>query len=121
MESEEKSNIDVNVEAIPLNLGEMVQYQEGSVVSREFYQKSAGSITLFAFAEKQGLKEHSAPFDAMVYVLEGVVEIKIAGTPNNLEAGQMILMPANLPHALKAISAFKMMLIMIRNDPNEPI
>ena len=55
----EKSNIDVNVEAIPLNLGEMVQYQEGSVVSREFYQKSAGSITLFAFAEKQGLKEHS--------------------------------------------------------------
>jgi quercetin dioxygenase-like cupin family protein len=114
MENEKNANFDTNLEAIPMNVAEMVQYETGSVVSREFYDKKAGSITIFAFAEKQGLKEHTAPYDALVYILEGEVDISIAGNKQRLDPGKMILMPANIPHALKAVSAFKMMLIMIR-------
>ena len=95
-------------------LSEMVEYQEGTVVSRTLIKKEKGTVTLFAFAEGQGLSEHTAPFDAMVSVLEGKVEVTISGRPTILGAGEMIIMPADEPHALKAVESFKMMLIMIR-------
>ena len=95
-------------------LNDMVEYQKGSVVSRTLIKKEKGTVTLFAFDKGQGLSEHTAPFDAMVSVLEGKVEVTISGRPADLSAGEMIIMPANEPHALKAVESFKMMLIMIR-------
>jgi quercetin dioxygenase-like cupin family protein len=92
-----------------------VNYQTGSIVSREVVKKPTGTVTVFAFDAGQGLSEHTAPFDALVQVLEGQVEILISGQPHRLEAGEMILMPANQPHALKALTRFKMMLTMIRS------
>jgi quercetin dioxygenase-like cupin family protein len=97
------------------NPATVMQYQPGSVVSREILKKNTGSVTLFAFDEGQGLSEHTAPFDALVYVLEGAVEIMISGKPHPLQAGDMIIMPANQPHALKALKQFKMVLTMIRS------
>lgn len=93
---------------------ELIAYQDGSVVSREILKKSVGSITVFAFEAGEGLSEHTSPYDAVIYNLEGRAEITIAGKIHPLESGQMIVMPANKPHALKAASRFKMMLIMIR-------
>lgn len=92
-----------------------IDYQEGSVVSKTLVGQPTGTITLFAFAEGQGLSEHSAPFDAMVVVLDGEAEITIAGALNVVGAGEMIIMPANEPHALKALKKFKMLLIMIKS------
>jgi quercetin dioxygenase-like cupin family protein len=92
-----------------------IDYQEGSVVSKTLVQQSTGTVTLFAFAKGQGLSEHSAPFDAMVVVLEGKAEIAIAGRPNMVDAGEMIIMPANQPHAVSAVENFKMLLIMIKS------
>lgn len=103
-----------NIEGVPLDVAEMVKYQPGSVVSREIYAKSAGTITIFAFDEGQGLSEHTAPFDATVYILDGQVEIMIGGKKEQLKSGQLTIMPANVPHALNAISPFKMLLIMMR-------
>jgi quercetin dioxygenase-like cupin family protein len=94
---------------------ELASYQQGSVVSRVLIRRSTGNVTLFAFDEGQELSEHTAPFDALVHVLEGKAEIVIAGKPFQLGAGEAILMPANQPHALRAISKFKMLLIMIRS------
>ena len=94
---------------------ELVNYQDGSIVSRELVKKPTGTVTIFAFDEGQGLSEHTAPFDALVQVLEGEVEIMISGQPHRLRAGEMILMPAGQPHALKALARFKMMLTMIRS------
>jgi quercetin dioxygenase-like cupin family protein len=94
---------------------ELVQYQDGAVVSREIVKKPTGNVTLFAFDEGQGLSEHTAPFDALVQVLEGEVEISISGHPYRVQGGEMILMPAQQPHALKALSRFKMILTMIRS------
>ncbi len=94
---------------------ELVSYQDGAIVSREIVKKPAGSVTVFAFDEGQGLSEHTAPFDALVQVLEGEVEITISGKPHHLQGGGLILMPANQPHALKAIKRFKMILTMIRS------
>ena len=94
---------------------ELVSYQDGSIVSREIVKKPAGNVTLFAFDEGQGLSEHTAPFDALVQVLEGEAEISIAGQPHRLQGGEMILMPAGQPHALKALKRFKMILTMIRS------
>ena len=94
---------------------EWVNYQEGSVVSREIVKKPTGNVTIFAFDEGQGLSEHTAPFDALVYVLEGEAEIRIAGHSHRLQGGEMILMPAGQPHALKAVKRFKMILTMIRS------
>jgi quercetin dioxygenase-like cupin family protein len=91
-----------------------VNYQEGAIVSREIVKKPTGSVTLFAFDEGQGLSEHTTPFDALVYVIEGEVEISIAGQPHRLQGGEIILLPANQPHALKALNRFKMSLTMIR-------
>jgi quercetin dioxygenase-like cupin family protein len=93
----------------------VIDYQEGAIVSRELIRKEAGTITLFAFDEGQGLSEHTAPFDAFVQVLEGKVEIAIGGAPQKLTGGQFIIMPAGIPHALKALARFKMMLVMIRS------
>jgi quercetin dioxygenase-like cupin family protein len=94
---------------------ELVGYQDGAVVSREILKKPAGNVTLFAFDEGQGLSEHTAPFDALVQVLEGEVEITISGKPHRLQGGGLILVPADQPHALKAIKRFKMILTMIRS------
>jgi len=96
------------------NVLELVAYQDGSVVSREIVRKKTGSVTLFAFDKGQGLSEHTAPFDALVQILDGVAEITIGGTPHRLGRDEIILMPANLPHSLNAVERFKMMLIMIR-------
>lgn len=93
---------------------ELVTSSEGSVVSRTIVDKKAGTVTLFAFDASEGLSEHSAPYDALVTVLEGKVEIRIGGVPKSLQAGESIIMPANIPHALCATSAFKMLLVMIK-------
>ncbi len=97
------------------SMASLVQYQQGSVVSREIVRKPTGTVTVFAFDEGQGLSEHTAPFDALVQVLEGAVEIMISGKPRLVKGGELILMPAGEPHALKAIKQFKMMLTMIRS------
>ncbi|MCK9572055.1 MAG: cupin domain-containing protein [Candidatus Omnitrophica bacterium] len=96
------------------NLVSLVDYQDGSVVSKEIIKKDSGSITLFAFDKGQGLSEHTAPFDALVYILDGQAEIYIAGKVHLLKTSQVIIMPANKPHALKAIERFKMFLAMIK-------
>lgn len=97
-----------------LDLGDLVQVQEGAVVSRQLISKPVGTITLFAFAGGEGLSEHSAPYDALVQVLEGKLVIKLAGVPHEVEAGQALIMPADVPHALDAPGDAKMMLVMIR-------
>ena len=97
-----------------LKLVEMVSYQDGSVVSRQITKADMGNVTLFAFDAGQELSEHTAPFDALVHLLEGEAEIRISGKPYLLSAGDAIVMPANAPHALKASTKFKMLLTMIR-------
>jgi quercetin dioxygenase-like cupin family protein len=96
-------------------VADLVSYQDGSIVSREIVKKPVGSVTVFAFDEGQGLSEHTAPFDALVQVLEGEVEITIAGKTHRLQSGELILMPAQQPHALKALQRYKMILTMIRS------
>ena len=98
-----------------IRLIDLVDYQEGSVVSRTIIEKKTGTVTLFAFDEKQGLSEHTTPFDALVYLLDGEAEIKISGKAHFLKKGETIIMPANQSHALKAVKKFKMILIMIRS------
>ena len=94
---------------------ELINYQDGAIVSRELVKKPTGTVTVFAFDEGQGLSEHTAPFDALVQVLEGEVEIMISGKPQHVAGGELILMPAHQPHALKASTRFKMLLTMIRS------
>jgi quercetin dioxygenase-like cupin family protein len=96
-------------------LVDMVDYQKEAVVSKTIIEKKTGTVTLFAFDQGQGLSEHTAPFDALVQVLDGEVEIKISGNPFHLKQGEMIIMPANKPHALKAVRQFKMLLTMIKS------
>ena len=93
----------------------LVSYNEGSIVSRTIIDKPTGTCTLFAFAEGQGLSEHTAPFDALVYLLDGEAEVTISGEALCLKEGDMVIMPANEPHALRAIKKFKMMLVMIKS------
>ncbi len=93
---------------------DLVDYQEGAVVSRTLIDKKTGTVTLFAFSEGQGLSEHTAPFDALVLILEGEADITIAGKTIRLQTGDMTIMPADKPHALKAVKRYKMMLVMIR-------
>jgi quercetin dioxygenase-like cupin family protein len=97
-----------------LHMADLASYQQGSVVSRQITKEEAGNITLFAFDEGQELSEHTAPYDALVHVLDGEVEVRIAGRPFHLKSGDAIIMPANDPHALKALTKFKMLLTMIR-------
>jgi quercetin dioxygenase-like cupin family protein len=99
-----------------ISVAGMVNYQEGAVVSRTLINRPAATITLFAFDEGQGLSEHTAPFDALAQVLEGEAEITVSGKPLVTKAGHAVLMPANLPHALKALKRFKMLLTMIRSQ-----
>jgi quercetin dioxygenase-like cupin family protein len=94
---------------------DIIDYQKGSVVSRTIVEKTTGTVTLFAFDEGQGLSEHTAPFDALVQILDGEAEVSISGTALQLKAGEMVVMPANKPHALKAHRRFKMLLTMIRS------
>jgi quercetin dioxygenase-like cupin family protein len=91
-----------------------IDYQSGSIVSKTIVKKEKGNITLFAFDKNQGLSEHTAPFDAVINVIDGKAEVIIGGNSNIVETGQTILMPANIPHAVTAIEKFKMMLIMIK-------
>ena len=92
----------------------LVDVQPGAVVSREVISKPQGTVSIFAFDEGEGLSEHTAPFDALVHALEGRVEVTIGGEPHEVTEGQMIIMPANVPHALKALTPFKMMLVLVR-------
>jgi len=96
-------------------LAGLIDYQNGSVVSREVIKKDTGTVTVFAFDKGQGLSEHTAPFDAMVNVLNGTATIRISGKDHTVKAGQFIIMPANEPHALDATERFKMMLVMIKS------
>jgi len=98
-----------------LHLAELVTYQDGSVVSRQITKADSGNVTLFAFDRDQELSEHTAPFDALAHILDGRAEVKISGKAFHLEMGDAIIMPANEPHALKAVTPFKMLLTMIRN------
>ena len=97
-----------------LDLIQLVEYGEGAVVSRTLIENNAGTVTLFAFDTDQGLSEHTAPFDALVQVLDGEGEFIIGGKSNQVCEGQLILMPANIPHAVRANTRFKMMLTMLR-------
>ena len=94
---------------------DLVDYQKGSVVSRTILEKETGTVTLFAFDQGQGLSEHTAPYDALVYILDGEADITISGRTHQLSVGEMIIIPANEPHALKAVKRFKMELTMIRS------
>jgi quercetin dioxygenase-like cupin family protein len=98
-----------------LNAADQVEYQDGAIVSREIVRGKTGTVTLFAFDRGQGLSEHTAPFDALVQVLDGEAEITIAGKPLRVKAGELVVMPAGKPHALSAVKRFKMMLVMIRS------
>ena len=99
----------------PAVLADLVAYQDGAVVSKTLINKKTGTVTLFAFDKGQGLSEHTAPFDAMVYVLNGAADISIAGNSFRVKTGEMVMMPATVPHALSAVERFKMMLTMIRS------
>jgi quercetin dioxygenase-like cupin family protein len=103
----------INVEV--LTLVDLVQYQTGAVVSRALVKRPTGTVTAFAFDAGEGLSEHTAPFDALVFLAEGEAEITIAGTLHRLHAGEILRLPANCPHALRAVQRFKMVLIMIRD------
>ncbi|HOG27905.1 MAG TPA: cupin domain-containing protein [Vicinamibacterales bacterium] len=96
---------------------DLVSYQAGAVVSRQIIKKKTGSVTAFAFDQGEGLSEHTAPFDALVHVLDGSADITIGGVTHLVGAGELILMPANVPHAVKAEQPFKMLLVMIREPP----
>jgi quercetin dioxygenase-like cupin family protein len=100
---------------LPHTVAELIDYQADAVVSREVRKAKTGTVTLFAFDEGQGLSEHTAPFDALIHVLDGEAEITISGKTHRVHAGEIIIMPANKPHALKAVRRFKMMLVMIRS------
>lgn len=96
------------------DISSLLDYQDDAVVSREIIRKGAGTLTLFAFDRGQGLSEHTAPFDAVVYVTDGQARVNISGSPHVVKKGQMIIMPAHKPHSLKAVRRFKMLLILIK-------
>ena len=106
-----KGNVKVQV----AKLADMVDYREGSVVSRTLIDKKAGTVTLFAFDEGQGLSEHTAPYDALVYLFDGEAEITVAGKATRVKEGELLVIPAKKPHELKAVSRFKMILTMVRS------
>lgn len=113
----ERNNFQKNMQAIVgqvIKVIDLADYQERAVVSRTIIDKKTGTVTFFAFDEGQGLTEHTTPFDALVYLLDGEAEIIISGKPFRLKAGEMVIMPANEPHALRAVKKFKMILTMIR-------
>jgi quercetin dioxygenase-like cupin family protein len=97
-----------------VKVASLVEVQPGAVVSREVISKPQGTVSIFAFDQGEGLSEHAAPFDALVYALEGRVRITLGGVPHEVSEGEMIVMPANVPHALSALTPFKMMLVLVR-------
>jgi quercetin dioxygenase-like cupin family protein len=98
-----------------IDMAALVNYQDGAVVSKTVMAKKTGTVTVFAFDKGQGLSTHSAPFDALVQILDGEARITIAGKPLNVGDGEMVIMPANKPHSLKALKPFKMMLVMVKS------
>jgi quercetin dioxygenase-like cupin family protein len=108
------AKIEGNLIAQPVKLADLAVYQTHSIVSREIIRKAAGTVTVFAFDAGEGLSEHTAPFDAMVYALEGRGEIMISDKRHAVGEGDMIIMPANRPHAVKAVERFKMLLILVK-------
>jgi quercetin dioxygenase-like cupin family protein len=115
MENIKKQKDPEDLKAKALRLADLAQYQAGAVVSREILRKKTGTVTVFAFDKGEELSEHTAPFDALVVCLDGEAEIMISGKTHRLKSGEMIIMPAHEPHALKAAKKFKMALIMIRS------
>ncbi len=105
-----------NATGTPFNLDAHIAYFDESVVSKTLLKKEAGNITLFAFETGQGLSEHTAPFDAVVYIVDGEAQITIGGETQTVAAGELVVMPANIPHALHAAQRFKMLLVMIRGQ-----
>jgi len=114
MDKDRNSENAAKLVAQAVNLTGMIGYQAGSVVSRTIIDKKAGTVTVFAFDEGEGLSEHTAPYDAFVYILDGEADIVISGKPVRLKKGELTIMPANKPHALSAVTKFKMLLIMVR-------
>jgi quercetin dioxygenase-like cupin family protein len=112
---DKKPNNSIDLPSSVQNLKNLIDYQDGSVVSRSLIKKESGNITLFAFDKGESLSEHTAPYDAMVYLCDGEAEIKISGNIFNVKDGEIIIMPANEPHALKASSKFKMLLVMLKS------
>jgi len=112
--TEERSSMDRLV-AHPMKLVDLADYQKSSVVSRTIIDKKTGTVTFFAFDAGQGLSEHTTPFDALVYLVDGEAEVVISGKPLRLKEGEMVIMPANQPHAVRAVKQFKMILTMIRS------
>jgi quercetin dioxygenase-like cupin family protein len=109
-----KENKKTAAQTQAVKMSDLADYQKGAIVSRTIIDKKAGTVTFFAFDEGQGLSEHVAPYDALVCILDGEAEVVISGKTNHLREGEMILMLANKPHALKAVKRFKMMLIMVK-------
>lgn len=103
------------IKAKVARLSLLLDYQRGSIVSRQIINKRTGTVTLFAFDKGQGLSEHTAPFDALVYIIDGEAQIKISGKGYRVKKGEIIIMPANKPHALKAVKKFKMLLVMVKS------
>ena len=110
-----KKNQLKDMKARALTLVELTNYQKGSIISREIINKPTGTISAFAFDKGEGLSEHTAPFDATIYIIDGEAVVFISGKAHNVKKGQMIIMPAHKPHSLKAVKKFKMLLIMIRS------
>lgn len=102
----------------PAVLTDLIDYQDGSVVSHVLVKARAGTVTVFAFDEGEGLSEHTAPFAALLNVVEGRAGVRVGGQDHTLNAGEVILLPANVPHAVQAVNRFKMMLVMIRESPS---
>lgn len=96
-------------------INELVKYQENTIVSKTIIEKKTGTVTVFAFDKNQGLSEHTAPFDALVHIIDGEAEVFISGNKINLKNGEIVIMPAEKPHALKAVKRFKMILTMIKS------
>ncbi|MDP2663713.1 MAG: cupin domain-containing protein [Dehalococcoidia bacterium] len=115
METQESRKDGSQILGRAARLDDLIVYQPGSVVSRTLIDKGSGTLTLFAFDEGQGLSEHTAPFDAFVQILDGEAEIVISGKSFRLKEGEVVVMPANGPHSVKAVTKFKMMLVMIRS------
>lgn len=113
--SNEKQSDSENPLANANNLEDLIAYQKDSVVSKTIIGKKTGTVTLFAFDKGQGLSEHTAPFEAIVFIVDGEAEITVAGKPHLVKKGEMIILPANIPHALQSLSSFKMLLTMIKS------
>jgi quercetin dioxygenase-like cupin family protein len=106
---------DSEILSVATDLTDLVEYQAGTVVSKTLVKKKTGTVTLFAFDKGEGLSEHTAPFDALVYVADGSAEIAVSGQAQRVSTGEVLLLPADQPHAVKALDSFKMLLIMIRS------